>query len=37
MPRFKETNAPANEVADLGEWLNPEAGAVRLEGEALCR
>ena len=24
-------------VADLGEWLKPEKGAVQLEGEALCR
>ena len=27
----------AEAVADLGEWLSPEAGAVRLEGVALCR
>ena len=27
----------AEAVADLGEWLKPEAGAVRLEGESLCR
>ena len=24
-------------LADLGEWLKPEAGAAHSEGEALCR
>ena len=27
----------AEAVADLGEWLHPEAGAVHLEGEERCR